>query len=118
MNTAPSPSGVVGGTGPVAPVVHGPDRSRGASVSGGSEWHCPFPPEADSAQIDESYVTLQADVRADGTASAVRVVSDPGSGFGREAKRCALGNTYATALDHDGNPIAATTKPFRVHFSR
>ncbi len=116
VRALPSPTGVVGGTGPVQ--AAGPDRSRTASLGGGSEWSCPFPPEADTSQMDEAYVTLQVDVRADGSAAAVRVVKDPGSGFGREARRCALARHYATALDHDGNSIPGATKAFRVHFSR
>jgi periplasmic protein TonB len=120
--TAPGASSTPGGNGPPAgappPPPPGPDRSRTASLGGGSEWSCPFPQEADTAQIDEAYVTLQVDVKADGTPGAVRVLGDPGNGFGREARRCALGKRYSTALDHDGTAIPGTTKPFRVHFSR
>jgi periplasmic protein TonB len=112
-----SPVGVPNGTGaPTATAPSGPDRSRPASL-GVTEWNAPFPPEADTAQIDEAYVTLQIDVRADGTVSAVRVVADPGNGFGREARRYALTQHFQPALDHDGNPIPSTLKP-RVHFSR
>ncbi len=114
-----SPTGVPGGTGapaaPPAPV--GPDRSRRLALGTAGEWNCPFPPEADTAQIDEARVTLQVDVRPDGTPAAVRVVSDPGNGFGREARRCGLARHYPPALDHDGNPIAETGKVI-VHFSR
>lgn len=122
---APGPSTTAGGTGPggmaaAPPPPSGPDRSRPASLGGGSEWSCPFPQEADTAQIDEAYVTLQVEVTADGAATpgGVRVLADPGNGFGREARRCALSKRYATALDHDGAPIAGSTRPFRVHFSR
>jgi protein TonB len=121
VHSMPAPSGVPGGTGPVTapPVqVQGPDLSRPASVGGGAEWNCPFPAEADTAQIDDAYVTLQVDVRADGSPTAARVVADPGNGFGREARRCAMNKRYSTALDHDGHPIAGPTRPFRVHFSR
>jgi protein TonB len=117
----PSPTGVPGGTGPVQaapPAPPGPDRSRTASLGGGGEWSCPFPPEADTAQKDEAYVTLQVDVKPDGTPGTVRVLSDPGDGFGREARRCAMNKHYATALDHEGTAIPGTTKAFRVHFSR
>jgi len=121
VNAMPSPTGVPGGTGPVhapPPAPPGPDQSRTASLGGGGEWSCPFPPEADTAQVDEAYVTLQVDVKPDGTPGSVRVLSDPGSGFGREARRCAMNKHYATALDHDGTAIPGTTKAFRVHFSR
>jgi protein TonB len=113
-----SPHGVPGGTGSaVAPPPPGPDRSRPPSLAGGAQWNCPFPPESDSAQIDEAYVTVQIDVRADGSPGAVRVVSDAGNGFGREARQCAMGKRYQTALDHDGNAIPGSFK-VKVHFSR
>jgi protein TonB len=121
VNAMPSPTGVPGGTGQVQappPPPPGPDRSRTAALGGGGEWSCPFPAEADTDQVDEAYVTLQVDVKADGSPTSVRVLSDPGHGFGREARRCAMNKRYATALDHDGTAIAGTTKAFRVHFSR
>jgi periplasmic protein TonB len=113
-----SPGGATNGAGAApAPAAAGPDRSRGATV-GGTDWSAaPFPTESDTAQIDEAYVTLQIDVRADGTPSAVRVITDPGNGFGREARRFALTQRFQPALDHDGNPIPGTLKT-RVHFSR
>jgi hypothetical protein len=76
VRTAPSPSGAATGTGPVTPHAQapvGPDRSRPASCGGaGTEWNVPFPPEADSLQIDDAFVVLQIDVRPDGTTSAER----------------------------------------------
>jgi outer membrane biosynthesis protein TonB len=112
-----SPTGVPNGTGtPTVSAPAGPDRSRKASV-GATEWNAPFPPEADTAQIDDTYVTIEVDVRADGTASAVRILADPGNGFGREARRYALTQHFQPAFDHDGSPIPSTIKT-RVHFSR
>lgn len=110
--------GVPGGTGPVrpAPQLTATDRSRAASV-GATEWNAPFPPEADAAQIDDAYVMLQVDVRPDGRAAAVRVLSDPGNGFGREARQYAMKQRYSPALDREGDAIASTTN-VRVHFSR
>lgn len=113
-----------GGTGPSAsvaaketpPVPAGPDRSRLPSV-GSTDWNAPFPPEADEAQINDADVSIQVDVRADGTAAAVRVLKDPGYGFGREARRYALSQHFQPALDRQGNPIASTF-PIKVHFSR
>jgi hypothetical protein len=62
-------------------------------------------------------VTIQVDVRPDGTPAAVRVVrDDSGHGFAREAQRCAMGKRFLPALDHDGTPIAGTTNSFVVHF--
>jgi periplasmic protein TonB len=118
VRALPSPTGMVGGTGPVNAAPAGPDRTRPASLSGSHDWNAPFPQEADAVQMDEAYVTLEIDVRADGSAAAVRVLKDPGYGFGREARRYALTQRYTTALDHDGNAIAGKIGPIRVHFSR
>ncbi len=118
VRSIPVATGAPGATGTTpAPPPPGPDRSRKASLAGGTEWDAPFPPEADTAQVDEARVTLAIDVRADGSASAVRVVSDPGNGFGREARRYALSRRYNPALDHDGNPIPSTFH-ISVRFSR
>ena len=38
------------------------DKSRRASLGPGGEWHCPFPAEADTAQVDEAVVMIQVDV--------------------------------------------------------
>jgi protein TonB len=118
VRAVPTATGTPGGTGPVQARPAGPDRSRAPSLSGSHEWNAPFPREADTLQIDEAFVVLQIEVRADGTAAAVRIIKDPGNGFGREAQRYALAQRYAPALDHDGNPIAGTIGPIRVHFSR
>jgi protein TonB len=121
VHSLPSPTGVPGGTGtPQAappPPPPGPDRSRAPSLGGGLQWSCPFPPEADTAQIDDAFVSLQVDVSPDGSPTAARITADPGNGFGREARRCAMMKHYQSALDHDGNPIPGIWKA-RVHFSR
>jgi outer membrane biosynthesis protein TonB len=116
-NIVTSPTGVPGGTGTVAaPPPSGPDRSRrGAPAQ--TDWNAPFPAESDVAQINEAYVLLQIDIKPDGTPAAVRIAKDPGNGFGREARRYALSQTYKPALDHDGNPIASTITT-TVHFER
>jgi protein TonB len=112
--------GVTNPNGPPATAVApaGPDRSRRASVVDSNAWlTAPFPPEADQAQIDDAHVTIQIDVRSDGIPSAVRVLKDPGHGFGREARKYALGLHYNPALDRDGNPVASVfTLP--IHYSR
>ena len=68
--------------------------------------------------IEDGVVTLQATVRADGTAERVTIVNDPGSGFGTAAQRCALAAKYLPALDERGAAIAGDTKPFQVRFNR
>jgi protein TonB len=82
------------------------------------EWSCPWPNEAELEQIDEATVTIRAFVSEQGVATRVEVVADPGHGFGREARRCAMHERYVPALDRDGRPIASITKPIRVRFSR
>jgi protein TonB len=81
-------------------------------------WKCPFPPEANAEHINHAEVRVQAEVSETGAATAIIVLVDPGSGFGREARACAMRHTYQPALDHDGKPTAGTTLPFIVHFDR
>ena len=57
-------------------------------------------------------------VRPDGSPQSVKVVSDPGNGFGRAARTCALGRRYQTGLDRAGQPTTAATPPIRVKFTR
>ncbi len=125
LNPAASLTGVVGGTGsskgpppPPPPTPTGPDLSRAATTSGGTSWGCPFPPEADADQIDEARVSLVVTVRPDGTPLSVNVVSDPGHGFGRAARMCALTRRFTPALDKTGQVIAGSTPPFTVRFTR
>jgi protein TonB len=94
------------------------DHSKPATLVGSTAWNCPFPPEADSDGRDSAVATIVVTVRPDGTPQAVSVIADPGSGFGRAARACALGRRYQAGLDKDGNPTTATTPPIRVRFSR
>jgi len=115
-----SPTGAPAAPGaPAATVVSpGPDRSRAPSMSDKSAWlNAPFPREADDAQIDNAEVTLQINVRPDGTIDVPTVLKDPGYGFGREAVKFAMRQKYVPALDHDGNPITRTFKTI-VRYSR
>ncbi|WP_437594593.1 energy transducer TonB [Sorangium sp. So ce1000] len=114
--------GVVGGkgTGDPAPPPPpaGPDLSAPPGLIGSSNWNCPFPPEADVDQIDQAKVVLMVMVRPDGSPLSVKVVSDPGHGFGRSARMCALGMRYRPGKDRSGASIAATTPPITVNFTR
>ncbi|WP_437948886.1 energy transducer TonB [Sorangium sp. So ce296] len=115
--------GVVGGKGtgdpvPPPPAVAGPDRSAPAGLVGSSSWNCPFPPEADVDQIDQAKVVLMVTVRPDGSPLSVKVVSDPGHGFGRAARMCALSRRYSPQKDRAGSPITGTTPPITVNFTR
>ncbi|AKV03818.1 Ferric siderophore transport system, periplasmic binding protein TonB [Labilithrix luteola] len=119
-NAAAAATGVPGSTGTApAPPRPSVDRSRGAGLLGSDRWDdCPFPGEADSEQIDQAYVIIQVKVKADGTAETVTIVQDPGHGFGREARKCAMRKRYNTALDVEGNAVGGMTKPFRIKFER
>ncbi|MGC4088110.1 MAG: hypothetical protein QM756_09465 [Polyangiaceae bacterium] len=106
------------GSGAVAPVAAAaPDLSREPSLAGGSRWDCPFPEEADADDIDHAVVVLQIEVSADGRAVNAKSTSDPGHGFAREARRCALRKTFSPGLDRAGKPIVAF-KVVKIHFDR
>jgi protein TonB len=99
-----------------APAPAGPDRSRAPKLHEG-EWNAEFPEEANAAQIDDAYVTIEVVVKQDGRASSVQILSDPGHGFGRQAHNFALAHRFDPALDHDGHAVDGTMR-VRVHFSR
>jgi protein TonB len=105
-----SPSGTAnGGAGAGAPpAAPGPDLSRKAKLGGGHAWSCPFPSEADLDSIDHAVVSLQITVDESGRATSVRVVSEPGHGFGREARTCAISSRYEPARNAVGAAITAT----------
>jgi len=114
-NPTARPEGVPGGTG-TAPAA-GVDRSRPAGVVA-KNWNCPFPPEAD--RFNYQVVKVAVTVAPDGSALDVRVLSDPGTGFGREARQCALSQVskkYYPALNREGVPIASTIQ-IDVSFER
>jgi periplasmic protein TonB len=95
------------------------DRSKPPGLSGGTNWGtCPFPAEADAEQIDQAKVTIVVTVRPDGSPLAVKVLSDPGHGFGRNARMCALGKRWTAGLDRNGQPTTGTTPPITVKFNR
>jgi protein TonB len=113
-------AGVPGGkgtAGPVAPPPPAEDKSRLVQLSGSATWNCPFPPEADAEQIDQAVVGVQVTVLPDGSAKSASVVSDPGHGFGRMAKQCALARRYQPALDRSGAAILGSGL-VNVRFSR
>jgi protein TonB len=118
-NLNAAPGGQPGGTGTKpGPPVTGPDLSRPPAISGSTDWDCPFPPEADVDQIDLMKVPIVVTVRPDGTPESVRVVSDPGHGFGRAARQCAMRQRYEPGRDRQGNPVSGTMPPFSVKFTR
>jgi protein TonB len=99
------PTGVVGGTGTAPSSNSSVDLSRPAAPVSRS-WNCPFPPEADIEQINYMRVSVVVQVNAEGNPKSVEVLNDPGFGFGRAARQCALKQAYRSALSRDGKAIA------------
>lgn len=99
------------------PQILAVDLSRTATLAGSGEWRCPFPPEADSDSVDEASAIIEVIVSATGKAQSANILQDPGHGFGREARSCAMRESYVPALDKAGNPVASSKK-FRVKFER
>lgn len=93
------------------------DRSRSATPSVPA-WDCSrlFPSDADAG--DYATVLIAVSVGSDGSAKRVAMLRDPGHGFGAAAIQCAMGQRFNAALDRTGNPVAATTPPIVVRFSR
>lgn len=99
------PNGVVGGKRKAPAENSGPDLSRRASPAS-TDWSCSFPPESDVEQINYMRVPVVVHVTAEGRAKAVDVLNDPGHGFGRAARQCALRQPFQSALDRAGRPVA------------
>ncbi|HKP58971.1 MAG TPA: energy transducer TonB [Polyangiales bacterium] len=93
------------------------DRSREPQLADGTHWACPFPDEADDGGLDTAVVGLKVRVAADGTLEGVEISQDPGHGFGREARRCALRKRWQAGRDRAGNPIAGT-RLLNIRFQR
>lgn len=96
-----------GGVAPAVSAAPARDLSRAPRLAGGMEWDCPFPPEADDASVDHAVVTLRVDVSATGQVRAVQATADPGYGFAREARRCAMSKRWSVGLDRDGHSVDA-----------
>jgi len=114
-NLAAVATGVPGGTGTAAaPPAVRVDRSRAAAIVNKANLErCPFPAEADAEQVDEAAVGIEVKVSIDGRAETVAVTHDPGHGFGREARKCALRERYSPALNVEGVAIPGV---YRVNF--
>jgi protein TonB len=97
--------GVPGGAGTAAP--SGVDRSRSANVTQ-HDWACPLPPEAVVQQINYQQVNVAVKVSESGKPLDVKVLGQPGFGFGPAAQRCAASKTFIPALDREGRPITTT----------
>ena len=112
-------TGTPGGTGTAgAPPPVKVDRSRAARILNLANLErCRFPAEADAEQVDEAVVGIDVKVSVDGRPESVAITSDPGHGFGREARKCALREKYDPALSVDGLPVPGSYR-VRFRFSR
>ncbi len=122
-NLKANKGGKPGGTGTKpAAGPSGPKKenlAKAAGLLGGGSWNdCGFPPEADMDQVDYGIVTLTVTVGTNGRAKSVSVIADPGHGFGRLARSCAMRKSYTPGLDQNGKPTVKTTPPIRVRFTR
>jgi periplasmic protein TonB len=115
--TSPAATGPVPGTvlqpsvgalgAPPNPLRPGSDRSRSATLRGSRGWNdCPFPLEAEVDNIEQAAVLLKVSTLPDGRPSDARILQDPGHGFGRAARSCAMARSYEPALDREGSPIS------------
>jgi protein TonB len=118
-NVAAVATGTPGGTGTAAaPPPVKVDRSASARIMNLANLErCPFPAEADAEQVDEAAVGIEVRVSVDGRAESVAITRDPGHGFGREARKCALREKYVPAKDVDGIAIPGVYK-VNFRFSR
>ncbi|MBX3129615.1 MAG: energy transducer TonB [Polyangiaceae bacterium] len=114
-----APGGTGTGKPSSAPPPPAQDLSKAPTLLGGGSWNdCGFPAEAEMDQVDFGIVTLTVTVGSDGKAQSVAILSDPGHGFGRHARGCAMRKRFNPGLDKAGNPTTRTTPPIRVRFTR
>ncbi len=93
------------------------DLSRPPMLAGGKQWDCPFPEEADAEGVDEAVVTIKVSISASGEVDRVDVIKDPGLGFGRETRRCAMRKRWQPALSRTGSAVAQSHQ-LTVRFER
>jgi periplasmic protein TonB len=113
------PTGIGTGT-PKATAVVAPkvDLSKAPSVVDKSAWErCPYPPEAEAEGINFMKVSIAVTVASDGRARSVTVLKDPGFGFGKAARTCAMRMPYTAGLNAAGQPVEQTFS-FTVRFTR
>jgi protein TonB len=116
-SAAAVPTGSGTGT-PKAQVAAAPkvDRSR-LPTPLSKDWDCPFPSEADAEGINATKVQVVVTVTTGGRARSVSVLKDPGFGFGKAARACAMRKPYAPGLNADGEPVEQTFT-ISVNFTR
>ena len=120
-NRDAAPGGVQGGTGTKAgppsfhraPIFLIPPRSR-AEPSGTAL----FPPKpTPSRSIFSACSSSRRGSTPTERSQDVKVIADPGNGFGRDARQCALRQRWNPAIDREGHPKAITQR-INVKFQR
>jgi protein TonB len=92
--------------GPLVPGAINIDKSRRAGLADSARWDCPFPSEAESEGIERAKAVLRVEIDALGQPKKIDVTQDPGYGFGREARRCAMRRRWMSSLDRSGAPAS------------
>jgi biopolymer transport protein ExbD len=80
-----------------------------------SAWNCSFPPAPETQAISAT-VELVVSVDERGKARWVRVLQDPGYGFGQAATICALSVAYEPGRDLHGQPVPSMSPSIRIRF--
>jgi len=93
-----------------------PPRASVIARPASASWSCPFPPEADTFNINHARVLLAVTLSSDGTPTHVALLRDPGAGFGNAARTCAFRQKFVPSRDADGRAMPGTTAPFHVTF--
>jgi len=83
-----------------------------------TERNCPFPEEALVAQVKRALVVIAVLVDRQGYPRRVAVIQDPGFGFARVAKECAMDRRYYPGVATGGETVRAWTPPLRLLFVR
>jgi outer membrane biosynthesis protein TonB len=105
-----SKNGVVGGTGTSA--------AQPVTLSL-KDWRCPWPEDAEYEDFDQQTVSIRVVVDVDGRVEKADVLKDPGFGFGRAVRDCALRQrAFVPAKDSSGRSIKAISPPINVRFVR
>ena len=76
---------------------------------------CPFP---EKTKRDHAFVRISVVVGPGGEPIDVKVLADPGDGFGDAASACAKIHRYVAGKNEDGVSEKTETEPFLVFFTR
>ena len=103
---------------PPLPITLKADENSPLTWPSETESNCPFPEEAIVARVDRALVVIRVLVDRQGYPRSVEVIVDPGFGFARQAKECALDRRYYPGVGTRGETIRAWTPALRLRFVR